>query len=272
MKETSSDINSRLCPVCDAVITADSINIEEGVALCGSCGLLGRLSELNFSGISMKEALENRPVGCKLSWSNEKIVITASLYSLSGFLTFVGVALFWNGITSIFLSTAAAGIYYNTIGPIPDWFPAAGIENGAPMINDLIMGKWMTLFFCLCLMPFVIVGCGFIVIAVLKLVGKTSVVIDRSESYVSLGVPFLAWKKRFNPNLVESIKIVRSKFQDKVTENNAVEIDSDKTTRFGFLLTKDQKEWFTAILKVIFLKPKQHRYDKKMPYLSWLKK
>ncbi len=86
MKKPSDNTNTALCPVCDVIISSESVNIKEGVALCESCGQLSKLSELNFSGASIDETLSNHPAGCKLVTTSDKMVITASLYSLCGFL------------------------------------------------------------------------------------------------------------------------------------------------------------------------------------------
>jgi len=271
MDKPFNNNNFQLCPVCDAVVPTDSINIKEGVALCRSCGQLNKLSELNFSGVSVDETLNNYPAGCKLTTTNEKMVLTASLYSLGGFLGSLAIALFWNGIVSLFLSIAAAGIYYNTIGPIPDWFPAVGIEDGAPIMNGEIMGVGMTLFLCLFLTPFVVVGCGLFITVVLKLVGQTKVIIDRSDSSVSTGLYFVAWKRRFDPTAVKSIKYSRIRFQQESDATNVIEISTTKKLKFGFFLREDQQEWFAVILREILLNANHHKHEDKLLYLSWLK-
>ncbi|NJL58661.1 MAG: hypothetical protein HC887_02440 [Desulfobacteraceae bacterium] len=271
MNKPSDNNNAPLCPVCDVIISSESINIKEGVALCESCGQLSKLSELNFSGVSVEETLSNYPVGCRLVTDSDKIALTASLYSLGGFWVSLAAALFWNGIVSIFLSIAAAGIYYNTIGPIPDWFPAAGIENGAPIMNDEIMGLGMTIFLCIFLIPFVVLGCGLFISAALNLLGQTKVIVDRYESYVSTGISFFAWKSRFDPTKVKSIKFVRSKFGQEGEEKNVIEILSTETVRFGDFLREDQKEWFALILKEVILNSKHRKHKDKLKYLSWIK-
>ena len=113
------------------------------------------------------------------------------------------------------------------------------------------------------LTPFVVVGCNLIITAVLNLVGQTKVVIDRSESYVSTGLSFVAWKSRFNPTEVKSIKYNG--------EKNVIEISSIKNARFGSLLREDQREWFIVILKEILLNSKNRKHGDKLQYLSWLK-
>ena len=146
---TATPTSTQLCPTCDNEISPGQINITEGVALCDACGELTRLSQLNYSGITISEAIESPPEGATISSSHNSLQISITLFSLSGFLGSLAITLFWNGIVSVFLSVAAAGIYYNLIGPVPDWFPTMALENGAPNVNDEPMGPGMTVFMCL---------------------------------------------------------------------------------------------------------------------------
>ncbi len=132
--------NAKYCPACDNEITPIDIHIAEGVALCSGCGELSQLSDLNFSGSTTDETLSKTSYNIKINSDSNKVEVSFSLFSISQFLGSLAVSIFWNGIVSIFLSLAAAAVYYNLFGPVPDWFPTPGLENGRPIMNDQVMG------------------------------------------------------------------------------------------------------------------------------------
>jgi len=201
LKESSS----KRCPECDELIDSAAINIQEGVALCPACGALSRLSQLNDGDQSVREFLAAPPRGCSIDSGGDEVIATASLKSIGGFLASAGFALFWNGIVSVFLSLALAGLYTNLVDPVPPWFPAPGMVEGKPEMNGKPMGLGETLFLCMFLVPFVTVGAGMTVTAMMSLFGKVEVVVHRTEAYVATGIGILKWKRKFNPHKVSSV-------------------------------------------------------------------
>lgn len=258
------------CPNCDREITPADINIEEGVALCSGCGVLSRLSELNFSGSTIEETLADTSREITINSDSNQVEVSISLYSLSSFLGSLAVTLFWNGIVSVFVSLAAAAIYYNLFGPVPDWFPTPGLKNGIPIMNGEAMGPGMTIFICAFLTPFVVVGTGMIINTLLRLFGTTRIVIDQNESSVSTGISFLRLKRRFDPTNVTSVKSVVSKWSQN-NQNSYVhyvlEIASTKRVRFGLLLSEQQRDWTCSFLKAVLI---QKRSLKNIEKLDWL--
>jgi hypothetical protein len=123
------------CPDCDEPIDSVAVNIKEGVALCPECGRLSRLSDLNYSERSIQQVLSQPPTGCSIETVGRGVVVTVTLRSLSGFLFPAGFALFWNGIVSVFVLIAIAGLYTNLVGPLPAWFPAPELNQGKPEMN-----------------------------------------------------------------------------------------------------------------------------------------
>ena len=122
------------CPSCDYHITQQDINITEGVALCSKCGQLSQLSELNYLRFSANGSVQDTPKQVHLVTDREQIKIKISLFSIFSFLGSLFVAVFWCGITSVFLSLAVAAVCYNTIGYVPDWLPVPGLEDGKPCL------------------------------------------------------------------------------------------------------------------------------------------
>ncbi len=265
-----SDFGLQRCPNCDAVITADAINIKEGVALCPDCGKLSRLSELNTSGRSIADILARPPSGCSVVSDGQRVAATASLRSLSGFAFTAGFALFWNGIISVFVLIAIAGLYTNLIGPLPTWFPAPGLKDGKPEMNGEPMDLGMTLFLCVFLIPFVTVGIGMMAAAVINLIGKVEVVIDEFDSYVATRLGFLRWKKRFDPCEVQAVEFGGTPWQSDGGSNRLIEIKANRTVKFGSMLQSDRMEWLCAVLRQILLPPIDEGRRSTRPAVAWL--
>ncbi len=244
-----------LCPDCDASVTADAMNISEGVALCPQCGSLFKLSELNASGLSAAEIIANPPVGCTLVREDQQIKLVCALRSFTGFFGVALFALFWNGIVSLFAIHALGGLYANLIGPLPKWFPAIGAKEGVPEMNGGPMDLGMTLFLCVFLTPFVMVGVGVATVALTILFGKTVVVISEFESYVATGIGWFRLKRRFDPLKVEHVRITSSAWKSQEDNRQCIELIADNTIKFGSMLNNNQRAWFRAQLKQLFFRP-----------------
>ena len=238
------------CPSCDAVVEKEEINLTEGVALCSTCGTLTRLRELVFRNCSIEDLLKNPPAGCSSQEQVGERIATVSTRSIGGFFMWVGVSLFWNGIVSVFAVIAIGGLWANLIGPLPNWFPA--VENGHPQVNDHPMSLGETLFMCLFLTPFLLIGTGMIFSAAMSLWGKVEVVINQFDSYVTSGVGPFRLKRRFASDEVKSVSLVQALWQSSDDRNQRIEIDSNRLVRFGSNLTEHQLHWFKATLETWF--------------------
>lgn len=255
------------CPACDNEITPSNIDLSEGVALCSGYGQLSQLSNLNFGGSTTDEILSNRSNDIKINIDSNRIEVILSLFSIYKFLGSLLVSIFWNGIVSVFLSIAVAAVYYNLYGPVPDWFPTPGLDNGRPIMNDEVMGVGMTNFLCAFLTPFVIICAGRIVNTLLRLIGTTKINIDRNNSYVSTSISFVRLKRQFDPMNVRSIKYVLSKLNQENQTNYAIEISSTRNIKFGLLLSENQKNWASTFLRAVLI---QKRNFSNVNTLCWL--
>src|SRR4051812_26936777 len=91
------------CPRCGGPLGAESINLAEGVALCPACGQLSRLSDVAARRRPIAEVLAKPPPGCSIDQWGQTFVVRASLRSAGAFGGALVVALFWNGIVSVFV-------------------------------------------------------------------------------------------------------------------------------------------------------------------------
>ncbi|HMO13640.1 MAG TPA: hypothetical protein PKD64_04250 [Pirellulaceae bacterium] len=261
------------CPACDQELTAEEINIKEGVGLCPSCGKLSRLSELNHGPQSMEEMLDNPPQGCSVTPWGQGAVVRVSSRSVGGFFAAAGFALFWNGIVSIFVLIAVAGLYTNLVGPLPEWFPSpVGSEAGKVEAEGSLPGLGMTLFLCVFLIPFVLVGMFMVWTALFCLFGITKVSLDALESYVSTGIGFLSWKRRFDANQVREILITEPISHSEGRSTKVVEIRADKTIKFGSGLSAEKQAWTVAVMNAMLLGKGHSRATKNLPMLHFLQR
>lgn len=258
------------CPSCDREILSDDINLSEGVALCPNCGSLHKLSQLNFSGATIEEIIANPPKKGRIKSNKDGVEISVSLFSFTSFIGSLFATLFWNGILSIFLSLAIAAVYYNFYGPVPGWFPTPGLEDGKPIMNDQVMGAGMTMFLCLFLVPFVIIGFCLFVNTLLRLFGSTKIVISKKNAYASTGISIMSFKRSFDPKKVQSIKRTLSKFNNEGQKNHVIEILSTKRTTFGLLLSEKQQEWVVTLLRQVLIHKNYEKVSHIIRRLYWL--
>lgn len=219
---------------------------------------------------SVLEILSQPPTGCSLVSVGQGVIASASLRSFTGFLFLAGFALFWNGMLSVFVLLAVAGLYTNLIGPLPAWFPAPGLKDGKPEMKFGPMDLGMTLFLCVFLIPFVTVGILMAGMALMNIIGKVEVVIDELDSCIATGVGFVKWKRRFDPLQVRAIEFGSPAWQSEGGSNRLIELTANRTIKFGSLLQTDRMEWLRAVLKELLLTSNSDRNASTLPRLTWL--
>jgi hypothetical protein len=239
----SSQAGRNFCPACGEPITADHMNLAEGVALCPACGQLSRLSEIVEVTRSLTEVLVKPPTGCWVGESGDGILVRATLRSLGQFAAALFITLFWNGIVSVFVLIAAVGLYNNFIGPVPQWFPAPHMEGDMPL--------GMTLFLCVFLIPFVVAGAAMFGATILCAVGRVEVSLGETTAVVRSGVGWLSWPQRFDPAQVRRVSTGESTWQSDGQAQKLIAIEADRTVKFGTILTDERREWMRAVLHVL---------------------
>lgn len=232
---------TNLCPLCGEELPIESINITEGVALCPSCGKLSRLADVAGRKRPMAELIARPPKGCSIYERGQDVIMRVSLRSLGGFLAALFISLFWNGIVSVFVLIAVAGLYTNLVGPLPNWFPA-------PQNNNQAMGLGESIFLCIFLIPFVTVGSVMIGVTLMNLSGKVEVWLADREASVGTGVGLLVWRSRFDPTAVRGVTVGNSTSQSNGKTSPVIVIEADRTIKFGSMLSDDRREWLQAML------------------------
>jgi len=261
------------CPKCEAEIAAADINMKEAMALCSKCGTMSQIADLEYDEEPECEVLRHVPPGCAVVREGRSVVLTASLRSWKRVLPALGVAVFWNGIVSVFLSFFLSAVYYQLFGPVPDWFPAVGQNKGAPIMNGSPIGVGMTVFLGLFLTPFVAIGAMFIVNALLTLAGSVRLVIDELGCKVSTGIGPIRWSRSFDAEDVTSVHVGETRWKGKGESSGLplVEISAGRDIRFGSQLTHDRMTWMIAVLWAMLVKRDRVGDRAVLPELPWLK-
>lgn len=228
------------CPNCGKAIATDDLNVARDIALCRACKQVYSLSELVENRAPDPQVdLQQPPKGCWRRPSGMGEVVGASHRSLLAALPLLGVALFWNGIVSVFVLLAVAATL-NLLGvDVPEWFPA-------PKMNGEKMGVGMTIFLWIFLTPFITIGAVMIGGFLSCLAGKTEVRVERGRVGIATGIGPLGWTRRFDATELKKIRI-----REKPNSNGGAgkeivaELQSGRSVKFGSIL-RDERRRFLA--------------------------
>ncbi len=248
---------SGTCPQCGQTLLPADINISQGVALCPSCGKLARVDEtLDAAAPLLEQLLEEKPAGCTITYVGEhEIRLRATLRSVGGICMSLFLCLFWNGIVSVFVLIALCGLYTNLVGPLPAWFPQPNMQD------EMALGE--TLFLCLFLTPFVVVGTGMFGALLLYLVGSVEVRLLPEEGQVRTGIGSVVWVRRFDPNQVAKIEPGVASWESNGQAQPVIVIQSRSPLKFGSLLRADRRLWLQDMLKALLVGPQRSRERRK---------
>lgn len=242
------------CPSCGADLPPDDINVREGVALCRACNTITRLIDLADQAEPVIDADPSTPPpGCQLIDDEpRRIVVRASARSLSGAAGAGCFAVFWNSIVLVFVLIALAGTWQHVIGPVPSWFPAPNFGSGGAGSGQgqgQMMPLGMVIFLWIFLTPFILVGATMAFVALVSLGGRVEVRLEDALGIVRTAVGPLAWRRRFDASNVKAVRIGETSWKQNGQSKPVVEIEADRTVRFGSMLTDERRAWMVAVLK-----------------------
>jgi hypothetical protein len=236
------------CPKCRRDIPSEDINVANDVAYCRHCNYSSQLSRLTFGGgIEEDLDLSQPPEG---AWRRNDMVgtvIGATHRSVGAAVGALFIALFWNGIVSVFLAIVIASTLKHVGVTVPHWFPAPEMDGGS-------MSLGMTLFLWLFLTPFIAIGLMLLAAFLSCLGGKTEVRLNHKEGVVFSGIGPLGWRRRFDPEQVKDVRIQDSQWRDSDGDrhrktNILLGLRSGKEIKLGSMLTAPRRNFVAAALR-----------------------
>lgn len=246
-------MSAPICPKCNAIIPSDDINVGNDVAYCRTCNLAQKLSDLvHGSDLVTDLDVHRPPAGAWYSDDGRGTIIGATHRSLGTALGALAIALFWNGIVSIFVLLAIASTLSHLHFPLPDWFPAPKM-NGGPM------SVGMTIFLWIFLTPFILIGLAMIGAFLSGIGGRTEVTINRLQSSVFTGIGSLGYRRKFDPSTVKDVRVDEKQWRDSDGDRQrrtaiVVETKAGKRMKLGTMLTDERRKFVAGALRKALLK------------------
>jgi len=247
------DANTPRCPTCSKTILSDDVNVAKDVAYCRSCNLAHSLSALiHTNELTEGVNLDRPPSGVRYDLHEGHITVSATHRSLVAAAGTLAVALFWNGIVSVFVLFAIAGTLRNLNVTLPTWFPTPNM-NGSPM------GVGMTLFLWIFLTPFIVIGTSMIGAFFLSVGGRTEVQADPTGGTVFTGVGPIGYRRRFMPSQVSDVRIEDKQWRDSDGDRQQkiciiIETREGKLIRFGSMLSNERRRFLAAVLRKFLMR------------------
>jgi hypothetical protein len=235
------------------VLSDSDINVAEGVAFCGSCKSLSRLSEMveeqELKGVDPASP----PRGCTFSSDGARTLLTASSRSVGTALGALLFATFWNSVVSVFVFVALASTLHHATGSVPAWFPApfpSGGGSGSGGGNhgpDMTVG--MTIFLWVFLVPFIGIGVGMIGVFLFALLGRVEVRLEGDRGSIFTGMGALGWRRRFDLRLVRSVTLGKTKWTSNEVHKPQIILEADRQIRFGAGVPEMRLAWVVTVLR-----------------------
>jgi len=236
------------CSRCGRAIPSEDINVANDVAYCRTCNLSHQLSALT-QGTELDSNIDpnNPPPGAWYRSDGIGPVIGATHRSIGTAIGALAFALFWNGITSIFVLVALASTLHHLGLGVPHWFPAPEM-NGAPMSVGI------TIFLWLFLTPFILIGLFMIGAFLSSLGGRTEVRINNAEGVVFTGVSAFGYRRRFDASAVKDVRIDETQWSDRRGNRQRkavilIETRDGKQVKLGSMLSPERRKFVAGALR-----------------------
>jgi len=238
------------CSRCGRAIPSDDVNVANDIAYCRVCNLAHPLSGLTQgTGLDSNLDLSNPPSGAWYRSDGAGLVIGATHRSLGAAVGALAVALFWNGIVSVFVLLALASTLRNLDVQLPGWLPA-------PAMNDSSMGAGMTIFLWLFLTPFIFIGLTLIGTFLSSLAGRTEVRLTGAEGVVFTGIGALGYRRRFDASSVKEVRLEDIQWRGRHGQRRSktgilIETSDGKQVRLGSMLAPERRKFVAGALRKV---------------------
>jgi hypothetical protein len=237
-----------VCPECETPFLGDDINVAKDVAYCRKCGvaysLSGLVEDANDAGGVLD--LDRPPKGAWFRKDMFGVKMGAQHRPWSSFGGIMFFTLFWNGITSFFVVLAIGETLKHLSIALPNWFPMLGNESGG------MFGKSFNalVFFWLFLTPFICIGIGTLVGALMCLFCKIKITIQSGVGRISTKVWGIGWTRKFEPEQLAEIDTLHEGVNDSSSRDFVfLQQKSGKKIKFGSMLSDEQRTFFVYALR-----------------------
>ncbi|MEL7264161.1 MAG: hypothetical protein AAFN70_06935 [Planctomycetota bacterium] len=195
------------CPHCNVAIQLDDRDLSAGIGTCPGCGKIWEDSQLIDDRSTPGNLAINDPppVGCSLRTDSGRTTIYVAKFAIANMLACLGVAIFWNGIVSVFLWHFICALLANLCNGLPAGIPCMDIDDGWPQMNDEPMKWGSTIFLGVFLIPFVCIGLAIVWAFLQSTIGRLWVRIESTHVSYRDGLPFLSRRKRFDTSTTRSV-------------------------------------------------------------------
>jgi hypothetical protein len=196
--------------------------------------------------------LRRPPAGAWYSDDGRGVIVGATHRSLGTAIGALAVAIFWNGIVSVFVLLAIAGTLRNMHVPLPHWFPA-------PNMNDSPMSVGMTIFLWIFLTPFILIGLAMIAAFLSSIGGRTEVTINNREGSIFTGIGWLGYRRRFDASTAKDVRIDDKQWRDSDGDRQrrvaiVIETHAGKRLKLGSMLPEERRKFVAAAVRKALLR------------------
>ncbi len=236
-----------ICPLCNRVIPPDDFNVSKDLVFCRACNESYSFADLiREAELEASVNVQRPPVGTWYKTEASETVVGGSSRSIPIALGALAIALFWNGIVSLFICCAISGTLHLMGVAAPPWL----IE---PKMNGHLMKSGEVVFLWLFLTPFILIGAGFIFTVFMKLAGKVEVRVGRDRGTIFSGIGPIGRNRKFDPRQVAAVKIAETYRQGRRggTMQRNIEISfrgDQRPVKFGDMLCGDRQNFVAGAL------------------------
>ena len=193
----------------------------------------------------MREPLEQTPAHCSVTGDRYDFVIAASTQDPLGVWRWGSVAVFWNGVISVFFMLLVRTWWDLLVGPLPAWIPAPNWAGGPA-------GVGLALFFTVFLIPFLCIGAFTAWLTLLSMAGVVEVRIRNGQGVVRTRVGPLGLRRRFDVDQVRGVSISETKWEygneGRERKLPLISLRADREIRFGIMLPEERMKWLVATI------------------------
>jgi hypothetical protein len=240
-----------VCPECETPFPGDDINVAKDVAYCRKCGvaysLSGLVEDAEDGGDSVFD-LNRPPKGAWFCKDMFGVKMGAQQRSWGGFVGAMVFGILWDSLVSIFVALAIAVTFKYFSISLPDWFPLPNDAKGN--FGGGHLGA--VLFLWLFLTPFILIGLGMPVSALVCLFGSTEMTIERGIGRLGTKVWGIGWMYKFEPEQIDEIDTLHEGGNDNPPKDFIfLHQKSGKKLKFGSSLSDEQRAFLVYALRQV---------------------